>query len=73
MIYFRVHFVHAIIETEITLVVQEADNLGKGLVVIRIAGTNFSASGWAILEVVYYGNNSFFLPLVDVSISQMVK
>lgn len=35
------------------LVVQEADNSGKDPIAIRIAGTNISASGWAILQVVY--------------------
>lgn len=53
MIYFMVHSLHAIIKTEMVLVVQEADNLGKDPIAIRIAGTNFSASGWAILQVVY--------------------
>lgn len=53
MIYIVVHSLRAVIEAEMALVVQEADNSVKDPIVIRIAGTNLSASGWAILQVVY--------------------
>lgn len=45
---------HAIIKSEMVLVVHKAevDTLGKNPA-IKIAGTNFSACGWAILQVVY--------------------
>lgn len=47
-------FLHAIIKSKMEPVVHEAevDNLGKNPA-IKIAGTNFSLSGWAILQVAY--------------------
>lgn len=55
-IYLMVLSLHSIIKLEMAVVVheEEVDNLGKNPA-IKIAGTNLSASGWAILQVCILG------------------